>query len=168
MMNEIDPAELSIEAVDLWMNQWLLLTSGSSDDYNMMTVAWGSVGYMWEKPFAQVVVRPQRHTRGFMDRSETFTLCAFPEKYRADLNIMGTISGSDGDKLGHTDFTIKPSKIVAPPSYNEANLILECQTIYRQDMDPDGFIDQKIHDIYEAKDYHRIYFGEILAAFHEK
>ena len=57
MITEVDPTKLSIEAVDLWMNQWLLLTSGSREDYNMMTVAWGSIGCMWEKPFAQVVVR---------------------------------------------------------------------------------------------------------------
>ena len=164
----VDPTKLSIEAVDLWMNQWLLLTSGSREDYNMMTVAWGSIGCMWEKPFAQVVVRPQRHTRGYMDNSDTFTLCAFPEKFSDDLTIMGTISGADGDKLSKTNFTIRPSKRVAPPSYNEASLILECRKMYWQDMDPGGFLDQSTHDIYADKDYHRIYFGEILAAFHEK
>lgn len=168
MLIEIDPTKLSVNVVDLWMNQWLLLTSGTSDDYNMMTVAWGSIGCMWEKPFVQVVVRPQRHTRGYMDQSDTFTLCAFPEKYASDLTIMGTISGRDGDKLSQTSFTTCPSKIVAPPSYNEASLILECRTMYRQDMDPSGFLDKSTHDIYITKDYHRIYYGEILAAFHGK
>jgi hypothetical protein len=35
-------------------------------------------------------------------------------------------------------------------------------------MDPGGFIDRTIPDNYPAKDYHRIYFGEILAVFCEK
>lgn len=164
-MKEIDPLKLSIEAVDIWMNQWFLLTSGTRDDYNMMTVAWGSIGCMWEKPFAQIVVRPQRYTRGYVDQSDAFTLCAFPKKYAGDLTILGTISGRDGDKLSKTNLTPRPSMIVDPPAYNEASLILECRTMYRQDMDPAGFVDQSTHDIYKEKDYHRIYYGEILKAF---
>ena len=123
---------------------------------------------MWSKPFAQVVVRPQRHTRKYIDQSDSFTLCAFPEKFRKDLQTLGTLSGSDGDKLSKTELTLKSSGSVSAPSYNEANLILECRTIYHQDMDPNGFIDKTIQDNYAANDYHRIYYGEILSAFCEK
>lgn len=164
-MREIEPKDLSVPIVDLWMNRWLLLTSGTCDACNMMTVAWGSIGYMWNKPFAQVVVRPQRFTRGFIDRSDSFTLCAFPKAYRKDLNTLGTISGRDGDKLAKTRLTLKPSKLIAAPSYNEADLILECRKIYIQDMDPAGFIEKAIDKNYPDKDYHRITFGEIVAAF---
>lgn len=167
-MVEIDPTKLSIDVVDLWKKQWLLLTAGTLDAFNMMTVAWGSIGFMWSRPFAQVVVRPQRHTRKYIDQSDSFTLCAFPEKYHKDLLTLGTISGRDVDKLSQTGFTLKGSRSVSTPSYNEANLILECRTIYYQDMDPNGFMDKTIHDNYEANDYHRIYYGEILAAFCEK
>ena len=66
----------------LWADQWLVLTSGDFDigSYNAMTVAWGGIGVMWEKPFVHVVVRPTRYTFGFMQRFDTFTLCAFPER----------------------------------------------------------------------------------------
>jgi len=167
-MIEIDVSKLSVSVVDMWMNKWLLLTAGSYDNCNMMTVAWGSIGCMWSKPFAQVVVRPQRYTRKFIDQSESFTLCAFPEKYRKDLQTLGTLSGRDGDKLSQTNLTLTRSGSVSAPSYNEANLILECRTIYRQDMDPNGFVDKTIQDNYASNDYHRIYYGEILAAFCEK
>jgi hypothetical protein len=60
---------------------------------------------------------------------------------------------------------LKASKTVSAPSYNEASLILECRKMYYQDMDPSGFVDKTIQENYAAKDYHRIYFGEILAAF---
>lgn len=163
-LHEIDVAALSVDAVSLWSKQWLLLTAGSSDDFNMMTVGWGSIGCMWTNPFAQVVVRPQRHTRKFMDEFDTFTLCAFPEKYRKDLGTLGAISGKDGEKLSHTSLTVRESKTVSPPSYNEASLILECRKMYRQIMDPKGFIDSSIQDNYPEDDYHIIYFGEILAA----
>ena len=60
--------KLNVNSLDLWMNQWLLLTCGdfASQDFNTMTVAWGSFGTMWNKPFAQVVVRPVRYTYKFM------------------------------------------------------------------------------------------------------
>lgn len=163
-MREINPTDLTVDIVNLWMNRWLLLTAGSMQDCNMMTVAWGSIGCMWGKPFAQIVVRPQRHTRKYLERSDSFTLCAFPEKYRPDLETLGSLSGRDGPKLAKTRLTLKPSKTVAAPAYKEATLILECRKIYWQDMDPAGFIDPTIQKNYSA-DYHRIYFGEIMAVF---
>ena len=132
-----------------------------------MTVAWGSIGCMWSRPFAQVVVRPQRHTREYIERSDSFTLCAFPEKYRKDLQALGTLSGREGNKLSKTGLTLMASKKVAAPSYNEANFILECRKMYYHDMDPRGFIDPSIQENYAARDYHRIYFGEIVSAHSE-
>ena len=166
-MREIAVTELSVDVVNLWMNQWLLLTAGTIDDCNMMTVAWGSIGCMWSKPFAQIVLRPQRYTRKYIEQSDSFTLCAFPEKYHKDLQTLGTLSGRNGNKLAKTGLTLKASKRVAAPSYNEAKFILECRKIYYQDMDPRGFVDKTIQDNYAAKDYHRIYFGEILSAYCE-
>ena len=162
-MREIDATKLSGDIVNLWMNRWLLLTAGTMADCNMMTVAWGSIGCMWSRPFAQIVVRPQRYTRKYIERSDSFTLCAFPEKCRPDLQALGTLSGRDGAKLSKTALTLKASRQVAAPSYNEANLILECRKIYHQDMDPRGFEDKTVEKNYAAKDYHRIYFGEILS-----
>ena len=161
-MKEIDVAQLSTRAVDLWMNQWLVLTAGSLEDCNMMTVAWGSMGCLWSKPFVQIVVRPQRYTYEYLEKGDSFTLCAFPEKYRDALQTLGTLSGRDEDKLGRTELTLRKSKRVSAPSYNEASLILECRKIYFQDIDPKGFLDPSIKDNYPAKDYHRVYFGEIL------
>ena len=119
-MREIAVTELSVDVVNLWMNQWLLLTAGTIDDCNMMTVAWGSIGCIWSRPFAQIVVRPQRQTRKYIERSDSFTLCAFPEKYHKDLQTLGTLSGRNGNKLSKTGLTLKASKRVAAPSYNEA------------------------------------------------
>jgi len=167
-MKRIEPGELSIKGVDLWAKQWLLLTAGNLEDCNMMTVAWGSIGCMWSKPFVQIVVRPQRHTLGYLEKTDTFTLCAFPEEYRDALQTLGSISGRDGDKLSQTNLTLCASTEVEAPSYNEAELILECRKIYIQDIDPKGFVDPSIKDNYPGEDYHRVYFGEILAAFEKE
>ena len=163
-MKEINVKKLSTDIVDLWMNQWLLLTSGTLDDCNMMTVAWGSIGCMWNRPFAQIVVRPQRYTYQYMEKSDFFTLCAFPKQYREALQTLGTLSGRDGDKLSQTNLTLQKSTKVPAPCYEEASLVLECRKIYFQDIDPKGFVIPEIQENYAAEDYHRVYFGEIVAA----
>ncbi len=164
---KINVLDLKLNVVDVWMNQWLLLTCGdfAKNDYNSMTVAWGSIGVMWHKPFAQVVVRPTRYTYAFMQKYDTFTLCAFPETHRKDLQLLGSRSGRDGDKIAQTDLTPAASTYVAAPCFEQAELVLECKKIYFDDFKPPQFLDVSIESKYPKKDYHRVYYGEILGAF---
>ena len=103
--------DLSVRSHHLWAEQWMLLTAGdfAAGKFNTMTVAWGSLGTMWAKPFAQVVVRPSRYTRGFMEAYDSFTLSAFPEEQREALNLLGTRSGRDGDKIAASGLTPESS-----------------------------------------------------------
>jgi len=148
---------------ELWDKQWFLLTSGDfkSGRYNTMTVSWGYFGIMWNKPMAVVVVRPVRHTFEFIEKYDTFTLNAFPEKYHNDLKLLGTKSGKDGDKIAETALSVCASQKIAAPSFNQAELIVECKKIYWDDYKPEHFLDTGIEKNYPRKDYHRIYYGEI-------
>lgn len=161
--------EFAIRAHHLWTEQWLVLTSGdfAAGHFNAMTVGWGSLGVMWGKPFAQVVVRPVRYTYEFMERYDTFTLCAFSRAYRPKLELLGSRSGRDGDKIAAAGLTPIASTRVAAPGYAEAELILECRKIYWHDFDPTHFLDPEIERNYPQKDYHRAYFGEIVAIWGE-
>lgn len=161
----IAPAALAVRIHDLFANQWLLLTAGdfASKRYNAMTIAWGSMGTMWNKPFVQVVVRPQRHTRKFMDEFDSFTVCAFRPALRSALQLLGSKSGRDGNKIAESGLTPAAASAVEAPIFAEADLAIECRKIFWQDMDPKGFVSPAIAANYSAKDYHRIYFGEIIA-----
>lgn len=143
----------------------MLLTNGdfTAGHFNTMTVGWGSLGVMWGRPFVQVVVRPTRYTYEFMEQYDTFTLCAFPEAYRQALQLLGTKSGRDGDKIAEAGLTPIASTLIPAPGFAEAGLIVECRKIYWQDMDPAHFLDLTIEKHYAKKDYHRIYFGEVVA-----
>jgi flavin reductase (DIM6/NTAB) family NADH-FMN oxidoreductase RutF len=149
----------------LFNDQWLLLTSGdfAARDYNCMTISWGSLGTLWDRPFVQTVVRPHRYTYQFMEKYATFTLCAFPKKHRPALALLGSKSGRDGDKLAEAGLTPTPSAMVAAPSYAEAELVIECEKIYWTDLDPAHFVDPAIERHYPTRDYHRSYFGHIVA-----
>jgi len=166
MLKEITPEQLRLQSCDLWQNQWLVLCSGDFDKkkYNAMTIAWGSIGIMWQMPFVQVVVRPSRFTFEFMEEFDTFTVNAFPERYRSALQILGTKSGRDGDKIHEVGLTMQPSQKVSAPSFKEAELIFECRKMYWDDFKPEHFLTPEIQKQYPELDYHRVYFGEILFA----
>ncbi len=164
---EIPIEAWQIKPHDLWDNQWLLLTSGDfeSRSFNCMTVGWGSFGTMWSRPFALIAVRDHRYTYQFVEKFESFTLSAFPKAYHATLNTLGTQSGRDMDKINQSGLTPIASATVAAPGFEEAELIVECQKMYWQDLDPQHFLTRQAHLMYPQKDYHRIYFGEIKAVF---
>jgi hypothetical protein len=42
-------------------------------------------------------------------------------------------------------------------------LVVECRKIFRTVYEPSQFIDPSIDQNYLKKDYHRVYFGEIVA-----
>ena len=167
--HEIAFDRLCVKTYHLWSDQWLLLTSGdfAGNDFNTMTVGWGSLGNMWGKPFAQVVVRPSRHTYSFMERFDSFTLCAFPERFQDTLSMLGSRSGRDGDKIAESGLTPIRSARVAAPGFDEAELIIECKKLYWDDLEPSRFLDPEIEANYPQKDYHRVYFGEIVAVWGE-
>jgi len=144
----------------------LLLASGDfqAGRYNAMTVGWGSFGVMWNRPFVQVVVRPTRYTYAFMNEYGTFTLCGFPKGFERALALLGTKSGRDGDKIAEAGLHPEPSLAVAAPSFAEADLVVECRTTYWDDLEPARVLDPRIMDQYPGRDFHRIYFGEIVAA----
>ena len=156
--------ELRLKSYFIWEDQWFLLTCGdiSIHHFNSMTISWGSIGVMWNKPFVQVVVRPTRYTHDFMQKYPDFTVCAFPETYRKALSLLGSESGRDGDKIGRSGLTPLAGSQVKSPVFEEADLVFECRKMYSDVFRPQQFIDPAIDRVYK-NDYHTIYYGEILA-----
>ena len=165
MLKPISIEDFSPKFYNLWDSQWLVLSAGdfSTGKYNAMTVSWGGLGSLWEKPFAQVFVRNTRHTFQFMNDFDTFTLCSLPKDKRKSLSILGAQSGRDGDKIAAAGLTPAAALCVSAPIYAEAELVIECKKMYWADFDPDHFLDAEIGEHYPLKDYHRCYYGEILA-----
>ena len=162
---DIPVEKFLVPVVRAWDRQWFLLTAGDLDTrgYNSMTVGWGGFGVMWGKALAMIVVRPTRHTWEFMEKTTGFTLCAFPEEYRKVLSYFGSRSGRDEDKVKATGITPIRSRAVSAPGFQEAELIVECRKTYFDDLEPRHFLDPAIEKNYPKKDYHRVYFGEIVA-----
>lgn len=160
--NKVDVNEIKGNTFDMIGKQWMLITGGTKDEFNTMTASWGALGVLWHKPVAVCLIRPQRHTLGFVENNDCFTLSFYDEKYRPQLSICGTKSGKDIDKVKETGFT--PCEAECGAMYfEEAELVLVCKKIYIDDMKPENILDKESDvKFYPDKDYHKIFVGEII------
>src|SRR5512136_2311749 len=115
-------SELQMHSFGAWEPGWFLLTAGENrpGGFNSMTVSWGALGVIWGRPLAVVVVRPQRHTYEFMERCDTFSLCAFEKSHRPALNLLGTLSGRDTQKMTECRLTPIALSTIPCPGFDEA------------------------------------------------
>jgi len=143
---------------DLIGKQWMLVTAGDKDSFNTMTASWGGLGYLWNRPVAFIFIRPERYTHEFIEKNDRLTLSFFDEKYRKALQICGTKSGRDCDKVAQAGLTAVPLESGAM-SFNEARLIVEGRKLFKAPMREEGFTDAELltrwygsgdglHDIY--------------------
>ncbi len=156
----IKATEISDNAVQIIGHDWMLISAGTADNFNTMTAAWGSLGFLWKEPAATIFIRPQRYTYDFVEKYETFTLCFFDKKYHEALKICGSKSGRDIDKMKETGLSPKVSK-EGNIYFDEARLVIECRKVYYDDIKPEFFLEKELNKIYPSKDYHRMYIGFI-------
>lgn len=145
--------------------EWALLTVGDKEKFNAMTISWGGMGTIWNKPIVTVYVKPIRYTYEFMEKNDFFTISFYDEIYKKDLGIMGSKSGKDCDKIALTNLI--PEFLEKAVSFKEAKITIVCKKIYFQDLDV-GNIDNnsipqsEIDRFYKIEPMHRMYIGEVI------
>ena len=77
----------------------------------------------------------------------------------------GTVSGRSQDKFADLQLTPTPGREVNAPTIEECVLHYECRTLHRNDMVPDALVQEIRDSAYAGGDYHRVYFGEIVATY---
>ncbi len=149
-----------------WFRDAQILAAGDKTKSNAMTIGWGGIGTLWQRPAMTVYVAEKRYTKEFMDKAEYFTVMSFDVEYSKILNYMGTKSGRDGDKaaaLGlHTAYTANGT-----PYYTEANMVIECKIMYAAPFDPNGFKSDVPKNMYShfPAGIHSMYIGEVVNAW---
>lgn len=154
-MKHFDP-----DIFETFDTDWALVTAGRMDDFNTMTISWGGLGTLWNKPVATVYVKPVRYTHEYLERNDCFTVSFFPEEYRKDLLLLGSKSGRDGNKLAETKLT--PAAVEGSVGFREACVTLLCRKIYRQDMQCDTMPEDVVKAYYAGEEPHTMYIGEVL------
>ena len=162
MFQNVDPKTLNLNPFAAIGEQWMLITAGTAEKCNTMTASWGGLGVLWGVPMATAYIRPQRYTKQFVDENEYFTLSFFGQDYRPQLNLCGTKSGRDIDKVKECGFTVAAGEGGAP-YFEQAELVLVCRKRMAMDMD-EAAMPQDVKDKWYHGDYHTMYWGEIVEA----
>ena len=162
VFREISPEEITGNPFKLIGKDWALVTSGTRESFNTMTVSWGGVGVMWGKPSAFTFIRPQRYTFEFTEKNDFYTMSFFDEGYRKALQLCGTKSGRDVDKAKETGLTPAFTED-GVPYFEQASLVLVCKKAYAQFLTEDSVTEKgNIDKWYPEKDFHKMYISEIV------
>lgn len=161
IFKEISAEAITANPFELIGKDWALVTSGSKDSFNTMTISWGGVGIMWGKPVTYSFIRPQRHTFGFMENNDYFSMSFFEEDYRDALKFCGSKSGRDYDKVKETGLTTAFTED-GVPYFEEAKLVLVCKKMYSQFLNAESVVDNEAVDKWYDNDFHKMYISEIV------
>ena len=140
------------------------LTVGVDGQVNTMTIGWATVGFCWRKPVFMVAVRDSRHTFSLMEKAADFTVSVPAVHMKDEIMYCGTKSGKDVDKFSALKLGTLDGQQVLSPVIDIAGVHFECRTVYKSAMDPE-FMVTEFEKLYPEKDYHTLYFGEIVACY---
>ena len=158
MFKEISAKEIEGNLIKSIADEWMLISAGDETGYNMMTASWGFAGEMWGSDSVIAMIRPQRYTMEFVEKSDYFTLSFYGDN-KAIHKICGSQSGRDVDKTALTGLT--PVFGDNTVYFDEARLVLVCKKQYVHLLKPENFTDKAPIKWYENNDFHYMVIGKI-------
>ena len=158
---QLSPDKIPGNIIKMLNEDWMLITAGTDEKFNMMTAGWGGLGVLYSKPVATCFINPLNYTYQFMETSDTYTFTFYTEAYREALQYCGSNSGRDTDKVKGSGLT----PITTPSgskAFSEAWLIIECRKLVAQSLSHDALFDEKVKSESIGKQLPKMYIGEII------
>ena len=166
MRKQVELFDIFQETLGKLDGNGILLVAG--DPPNPMTIGWATIGHIWNKQIMTVLVRPVRHTFNLMETVKDFSVCVLHDQYRKELNICGTKSGRNINKVETCKFTVEKCFKAESFFIADASIHFECRIVHKHFLDPTT-LDPGINKrYYPLKDYHMVYYGEILGIYSDK
>lgn len=167
-MNIINYKDLSKQMLTQ-LEKGAFITVKNGEKINPMTIGWGSIGYIWNRPIFTALVRYSRYTYEMIEKTKEFTISVpLTEDFNDALRICGTESGRDIDKISKCNLKLRDSLHIETPVIDGHMLHFECKIVLRQSMEPSLFDNKLNTEKYPNKNYHCIYYGEILETYTTK
>jgi flavin reductase (DIM6/NTAB) family NADH-FMN oxidoreductase RutF len=165
LFKSITPAEIPESMFKLIGQDYTVITAGTETDYNSMTASWGGWGILFNEPVTWGMLRANRYTLEYIKRTKTYTMSYFDEPFKDQVMLFGSSSGRDSDKMKRHTLTAVTTPL-GNISYKESKLIIECELIALNTVQPDDFYTPEgktfITDAFrEVKAYHKLVFGKI-------
>lgn len=138
------------------------LISRGGDRTNIMTIGWGSMGYIWNRFVVTIAVRKTRFSHQLLGEGDYFTI-SVPKKgdFSRELKYCGSSSGRDCDKIEDLALSLEEGTIPVP-HLKGTQFSLECRILYKEEINPDRLHGEINLECYPKKDYSVMYYGEIL------
>jgi flavin reductase (DIM6/NTAB) family NADH-FMN oxidoreductase RutF len=143
----------------------LLVSEGDDGKPNAMTIGWGLVGTMWSEPFFVVAVRLSRHTHKLIEEAGKFTVCLPSKGMTEALNVCGTKSGRDMDKLKELGLTARKGTAVEALYIAECPVHYECEVAFKTQVEKGELKEELENRVYASGDYHTLYYGHIKGIY---
>ena len=159
--------DFNTDIFKLFDNQWALVTAGTADNFNTMTISWGTLGSLWGnanqgKNICTIFVKPIRYTHEFLEHNEYFTVSFFPESLenRKALALLGSKSGRDGDKVAESGLTVEA--LAHGVTFKEEETELVCKKIFTQKLDKENIPQFAVDQFYTEEAPHEMFVGEVV------
>ena len=163
-MKDVDYMHVAEDSINK-IKEGAFLTVKYETSLNTMTIGWASFGYVWKKPIMMVTVRSTRHTFGIIEAANDFTVTVPTGDMHKEIAYCGSKSGRDVDKYKMCSLDTINSRHVTSPVIKARGRHYECRIFYKSSMDPAHLDKGCDSSIYPKKDYHTLYFGEIMACY---
>ena len=157
---KVDVKTLEMKPFEKIGSEWMLISAAKTQSqYNDRFL--GRIGVLWGKNVATVYIRPQRHTKEFVDAGDTFTISFFGGGHMKELGYLGKVSGKDvPDKIEQSGLHL--TEVDGQPGFEEATQVLVCRKLYHDEIKPENFYETEEDERwYPEKDYHTMYIAEI-------
>ena len=149
---EINPLEWSEH---FFKTTGLLVSIDDKGKANMMALDWKTIGDLWYHPIITIAVAYNRYTYELLDKyTDEFTLNMPTSKINHAIDIAGSYSGRNIDKIKKANLKMIPGKKITVPTIKDCLLSYECKILGSSKT--------------EFKKSHHLFFGEILVAYASK
>ncbi len=129
---------------------------------DFMTIGWGLLGVLWNKPVFGAFIRPSRYTYANVISSGLFTVSVFfDDNHKALLNYCGSVSFYKENKveIKNIPYTMTSDGM---PYITDADIVFECRIISEEYLHKTHMPADVRSVFYKNADYHTLFFGEIL------
>lgn len=165
-MNIVDPFDNYGQIINSLNKGVFLTVRDRAGEVNTMTIAWATLGVIWQVPVLMVMVRPNRYTFALIENADDFTV-TFPfVDMKKQIEFCGTRSGRDVDKFNGCGLKkMSAQKVASPIIEVTRGRHYECEIIQATSLDKarlDLVCDEKN---YRDNSYHTYYFGKVVSCY---
>lgn len=143
-----------------------LFISCGKETPNLMSTHWGALGSFWNRQVFILPVRTGKLSHEVIDKEKSFAVSVPIADMRREIMLCDHMSGYSVNKF--EELHLHPRRAKKIPAYvlGECGLILECKVVYSCD---GGEIDESLKaEMYDGKDLHTMYFGEVVACYENR